>query len=141
MRAKCGSCLAAMMLVPTAWASMPESPPETHWMVLVALAGIVRKRRSFSSLPIWNLYSAPGVRPVSSQRWTLRSVLVNGLVLVLAVFQSLALSIAKRMSAADSLPTHWMVIVVVGSCCQVRNSEASGSLLTGGGTFALGALA
>src|SRR5262245_29952075 len=27
-----------------------------------------------------------------------------------------------------------MVIVVVGSCCQVRNKEANGSLLTGGGT-------
>ena len=30
MRAKHGSCLAARMFVPMAWASMPASPPDTH---------------------------------------------------------------------------------------------------------------
>src|SRR2546421_10644967 len=107
-------------------------------MVFVALAGIVRKRSSLSSLPIWNLYSVPGVRPLSSQRWTLSSVSGNGLVVVFAVRQSPAAVGATRISAAESVPTHCTVIVVVGSCCQVRNSEASGSLLTTGG--ALGAL-
>src|SRR5262245_42205576 len=108
-------------------------------MVFVALAGIVRKRWSVVSGPIWNLYSVPGVRPVSSQRWTLNSVSGNGLVIVLRVVQSPPATGATRISAAESVPTHWTVIVVVGSCCQVRNREASGSLLTDGGA-ALAAL-
>src|SRR5947209_20046215 len=111
-------------------------------MVFVALAGIVRKRYSVFAGPIWNLYSVPGVRPVSSQRWTLRSVLVYGFVTIFFVCQVSLASGVQRMdaSAAASVPTHCTVIVVVGSCCQVRNSESSGLLLTSGSLAALAAL-
>src|SRR5690349_1861000 len=98
---------------------------------------MVRKRKSFCSFPTWNLYSVPGFKPVSSQRKTFRPGSGYGLVTALAVCHSLPSRGATWTLLDDeSAPTHWMVIVVVGSCCHVRNSDASGSLLTCGGAAA-----
>ena len=74
MRANIGSCRAAWMLLATACALTPQSPPETNVMASVALAGIVRNRYVGDCLPMRNVYSVPGFSPVNSARNTLKSV-------------------------------------------------------------------
>ena len=68
MSAKCGSCFAARMLLATAWAFTPQSPPDTNVNVSVAFAGIVRKRYTRRWPSTWKAYSVPGVRFVNSAR-------------------------------------------------------------------------
>src|SRR6185295_16775577 len=83
MSTKYGSCFAASALLATACGLTPQSPPETKWNASVGPAGIVRNRYSGDAAPIRNRYSVPGVSPVSSDRYTFRSVIGNGLERVL----------------------------------------------------------
>src|SRR5262249_33723032 len=116
-------------LFATACGFTPQSPPETKWNESVAFAGMVRNRYAGDTRPIRNWYSVPGVRPVSSARYTFRSVGGKGFDWVRTTAHaggathSLFPGAANDTSLFDAsqpAPTHWTVMVVVGSRCQVR---------------------